>query len=42
VTLGFPETTVDGRDINSFRSQIPPGVVIGLEQCLKTCNLPAY
>ncbi|KAH8797361.1 RmlC-like cupin domain-containing protein [Xylogone sp. PMI_703] len=38
-TLGFPDSVVDGRDINWFRSQIPLGLIIGVEQCMKMCNI---
>jgi hypothetical protein len=39
-TLGFPEGTSNGQDIESFRKQIPQGLILSIEQCLKKCNLP--
>lgn len=37
-TLGFPEA-LSGSDIESFRNSIPDNVALGIEQCLKTCNI---
>lgn len=39
-TLGLPDGAVDGQDIESFRSKLPQGVIISVEQCLKKCNIP--
>ncbi|KAF1984476.1 RmlC-like cupin [Aulographum hederae CBS 113979] len=38
-TLGFPES-LDGKDIESFRKQIPANLAVGIEQCLATCGIP--
>lgn len=37
--LGFPEQ-FDGDRIEEFRKNIPANVARGIEQCLKTCNIP--
>ncbi|GME27388.1 Spherulin-1b precursor [Neofusicoccum parvum] len=37
-TLGFPEA-LDGADLEKFRKNIPANVALGVEQCLKTCNI---
>jgi len=39
-TLGFPDSAVDGRDIDTIRNQIPQGVIISVEKCLKKCGMP--
>lgn len=37
-TLGFPES-IDGRDIEAFRSQIPANLALGVETCLRECGI---
>ena len=31
--------TIDGVDLDSFRSLIPPNVAQGVESCLQACNI---
>ncbi|KAF2147060.1 uncharacterized protein K452DRAFT_240196 [Aplosporella prunicola CBS 121167] len=37
-TLGFPKQ-LDGKDIESFKNQIPVNVALGIEQCLERCSI---
>ncbi|KAF4335182.1 hypothetical protein FBEOM_10967 [Fusarium beomiforme] len=39
-TLGFP-TSIDGKDIEKFKALIPKSVALGVDDCLKKCNLTA-
>lgn len=39
-TLGFSKEFQSGKDIERFRSQIPANLALGVEQCLKKCNIP--
>jgi len=38
-TLGFVQS-FDGKDLETFRKMIPANIALGIEQCLKTCNIP--
>ena len=29
----------EGKDVDTFRSLIPANIALGVEQCLKTCNI---
>lgn len=37
-TLGFP-SSIDGKDLAKFRALIPPSVALGVESCLRKCNV---
>jgi hypothetical protein len=38
-TLGFPES-LNGADIEKFRSQIPANLALGIDKCLAKCGIP--
>jgi oxalate decarboxylase/phosphoglucose isomerase-like protein (cupin superfamily) len=38
-TLGKGDITIDGKDIDTFRSVIPANVALGVEECLKACEI---
>ncbi|KAF2203907.1 RmlC-like cupin [Delitschia confertaspora ATCC 74209] len=37
-TLGFPQS-LDGKDIDAFRKQIPANLALGIDKCLQACNI---
>ena len=37
-TLGFPES-LNGKDIESFRADIPANIALSIDECLKKCNI---
>src|SRR5436190_21854387 len=37
-TLGFP-SSIDGKDIGKWAALIPRSVALGLDSCLKKCNI---
>jgi len=37
-TLGFPNS-IDGKDIEKFRALIPKSVALGVDSCMKKCNI---
>ncbi|KAF2711560.1 RmlC-like cupin [Pleomassaria siparia CBS 279.74] len=37
-TLGFPQT-LNGKDIESFRKDIPANIALSIDECLKKCNI---
>ncbi|KAK3080221.1 hypothetical protein LTS18_002814 [Coniosporium uncinatum] len=37
-TLGFPES-LDGRNLEGFRSRIPANLAVGVEECLRRCGI---
>ena len=37
-TLGYP-STMDGRDLDTFRHALPANIALGIDSCLKKCNI---